>query len=60
MKMYWDGKIQGLQRMISFIDLFVNIRSLDLHLGMWIIKWSKKDENVLKHSISVGSVLFLM
>ena len=30
---------------------------LDCHQGMWVIKWNENDENVLKHSISIGSVV---
>ena len=25
---------------------------LDLHQSMWVVKWKKKDEKILKHSIS--------
>ena len=30
----------------------------DLYQGVWIIKCNEKDEKVLKHSISVGCILF--
>ena len=29
-----------------------------LRQGVLVIKWHEKDEKVLKHSISVGNVLF--
>ena len=31
---------------------------LELHQGLWVINWNEKDKKVLKHSISVRSILF--
>ena len=60
-KMYNDRKAQGLQSIILFIGLFVNVLCfglLDLYQGVWIIKRNEIDEKILKHSISVGSFQF--
>ena len=40
--MYQDEKTQGLQRMILFVEIFAHI----------------KKEKVLKHTISIGNILF--
>ena len=40
--------------------LTLNVLDFGLHQGMWVIKWNKKNEKVLKHSISIGSILFQM
>ena len=47
--------------MILFIELFANVERflfLDFHQSVWVIDRNKKDEKVLKHSSSIGRVLF--
>ena len=54
-------KAQGFQRMGLFIELFANVKYfsfLAFIKAYELLNETKKDENVLKHSIFIGSILF--
>ena len=60
MKMYRGEKIQGLWKMILFVEIFANIKYFGFRTLIRVCKLSNetKNENVLKHYISICSIRF--
>ena len=52
MKIYNDEKLQGLQRMILLVEIIANVKRFGFRV------YKLKDEELLKHSVSVGCILF--